>query len=177
MNFKLPPKKNYDSLRGVRNPHDCKRCEIIRPGDIRHCTVKCVCHPRCNNGWVRTDRGYRQDRPDRSDPREECRVFPADQARLAAWAVMKAMVAKWMIRGHATTHHQYRKYLMRRLLYVTARAFLVTPAARFDDLQCVDGLDESRAGHSHRDTVDALVVTAAARQGHPVLRHRIREGA
>jgi len=115
----LPPEtqKNYESLRGVRNPHDLKHYEIIRPGDIRHWTVKCVCHPRCNNGWMRTQI------EDTAKPiliplirGEECRIFPADQARLAAWAVMKAMVAERMIRGHATTHHQHRKYLMRHLL-------------------------------------------------------------
>jgi len=41
--------------------------------------------------------------------------------------------------------------------YVTARAFLVTPAAKFDGTLFVDGLDEQRAGRSDRDTVDALV--------------------
>jgi len=41
--------------------------------------------------------------------------------------------------------------------YVTARAFLVTPAAKFDGTLFVDGLDEKRAGRSDRDTVDALV--------------------
>jgi hypothetical protein len=47
---------------------------------------------------------------------EPCRVFPADQVRIAAWAVLKAMVAEWMIRGHATTNHMQRKYLMRHHL-------------------------------------------------------------
>jgi predicted NACHT family NTPase len=41
--------------------------------------------------------------------------------------------------------------------YVTARAFLVTPAAKFDGTLFIDGLDEKRAGRSDRDTVDALV--------------------
>src|SRR6266566_8841613 len=41
--------------------------------------------------------------------------------------------------------------------YVTARAFLVTPAAKFDGALFIDGLDEKRAGRSDRDTVDALV--------------------
>lgn len=41
--------------------------------------------------------------------------------------------------------------------YVTARAFLVMPAAKFDGTLFVDGLDEKRAGRSDRDTVDALV--------------------
>jgi predicted NACHT family NTPase len=41
--------------------------------------------------------------------------------------------------------------------YVTARAFLVTPAAKFDGILFIDGLDEKRAGRSDRDTVDALV--------------------
>ena len=41
--------------------------------------------------------------------------------------------------------------------FVTARAFLVTPATRFDGILFIDGLDEKRAGRSDRDTVDALV--------------------
>jgi hypothetical protein len=41
--------------------------------------------------------------------------------------------------------------------YITARAFLVTPAAKFDGALFIDGLDEKRAGRSDRDTVDALV--------------------
>ncbi|TSD83697.1 hypothetical protein FFK22_036490 [Mycobacterium sp. KBS0706] len=40
--------------------------------------------------------------------------------------------------------------------YVTARAFLVTPAARFEGTLFIDGLDEKRAGRGDRDTVDAL---------------------
>src|SRR6516165_1829303 len=41
--------------------------------------------------------------------------------------------------------------------YVTARAFLVTPATKFDGILFIDALDEKRAGRSDRDTVDALV--------------------
>ncbi len=41
--------------------------------------------------------------------------------------------------------------------YVTARTFLVTPAARFEGTLFIDGLDEKRAGRGDRDTVDALV--------------------
>src|ERR1700730_18659248 len=41
--------------------------------------------------------------------------------------------------------------------YVTARAFLVTPATKFNGTLFIDGLDEKRAGRSDRDTVDALV--------------------
>jgi hypothetical protein len=40
--------------------------------------------------------------------------------------------------------------------YITARAFLVTPAVKFDGALFIDGLDEKRAGRSDRDTVDAL---------------------
>jgi hypothetical protein len=41
--------------------------------------------------------------------------------------------------------------------YVTARAFLVMPAVKFEGTLFIDGLDERRAGRSDRDTVDALV--------------------
>jgi predicted NACHT family NTPase len=40
---------------------------------------------------------------------------------------------------------------------ITARAFLVKPAVKFEGTLFIDGLDERRAGRSDRDTVDALV--------------------
>jgi predicted NACHT family NTPase len=42
--------------------------------------------------------------------------------------------------------------------YTTARAFLVTPAAKFDGTLFIDALDEKRAGRSDLGTVDAPVV-------------------
>src|SRR5260370_9715878 len=54
--------------------------------------------------------------------------------------------------------HTFRECATRcRGRYVTARAFLVTPAAKFDGNLFIDGLDEKRAGRSDRDTVAALV--------------------
>jgi predicted NACHT family NTPase len=41
--------------------------------------------------------------------------------------------------------------------FVTARAFLVTPASQSDETLFIDGLDERRAGRGDRDTIDALV--------------------
>jgi predicted NACHT family NTPase len=41
--------------------------------------------------------------------------------------------------------------------FVTARAFLVTPASKSDETLFIDGLDERRAGRGDRDTIDALV--------------------
>ena len=71
--------KNYDSLRGISNPHGSKHYEIKRPGDIRHWTVKCVCGSRCNNGWMR------RDIEDAAKPiliplitGDSCRIFPTD---------------------------------------------------------------------------------------------------
>jgi hypothetical protein len=41
--------------------------------------------------------------------------------------------------------------------FVTARRFLVEPAAKFAGTLFIDGLDEKRGGRSDRDTVDAVV--------------------
>ena len=41
--------------------------------------------------------------------------------------------------------------------YITARAFLVTPATKIGETLFIDGLDEKRAGRSDRNTIDALV--------------------
>jgi hypothetical protein len=115
----LPPQteNNYESLRGVCNPYDSNQYVITKPGDIRHWKVDCVCHARCNNGWMRPQI------EDTAKPYlipliqgKECRIFPAAQARIAAWAVLKAMVAEWNVSGHATTNHMHRKYLMRHHL-------------------------------------------------------------
>lgn len=115
----LPPEsgRNYESLRGVQGPSTSDHHVIIKPGDIRHWKVPCVCGNRCNNGWMR------RDIEDTAKPiliplmgGEEGRLFPVDQARLAAWAVMKAMVAEWNVKGHATTHYMHRRYLMRHSL-------------------------------------------------------------
>jgi hypothetical protein len=57
--------------------------------------------------------------------------------------------------GKSHTFRQLAQASRSRL--VTARAFLVTPAARADDVLFIDGLDERRAGRGDRDTVDALV--------------------
>ncbi len=115
----LPPstKVKYESVRGLRNPYESQHHVITRPGDIRHWKVPCVCHAHCNNGWMRNQI------EDTAKPvlipliaGESYRIFPADQLRIAAWAALKAMVAEWMIRGHATTNHMQRKYLMRHNL-------------------------------------------------------------
>jgi hypothetical protein len=52
----LPPtaETKHESLRGIRNPHESKHYSVTRSGDIRHWKVICVCHARCNNGWMRT---------------------------------------------------------------------------------------------------------------------------
>src|SRR5260221_14781410 len=42
-------------------------------------------------------------------------------------------------------------------LFITARAFLVTPAAKLAGTLFIDGLDERRAGRSDLSTIDALV--------------------
>jgi hypothetical protein len=41
------------------------------------------------------------------------RVSPSGQAAIAAWAVLKAMVAEYAESEIATTHHMQRKYMMR----------------------------------------------------------------
>jgi hypothetical protein len=112
----LPPDTtaNYESLRGTRNPYSGEHYEVIRPGDIRHWKVPCVCYTRCNNGWMHK----KIENPAKPvliplKRGESCRVYPPDQTKIAAWAVLKAMVGEWMVHGHATTNHMHRKYMMR----------------------------------------------------------------
>src|SRR5437899_293240 len=61
---------------------------------VRDWKVKCVCQPRCNGGWMKTEI---------EDPAipiltplirgEEKRLFAEDLAVIARWAVLKTMVA------------------------------------------------------------------------------------
>jgi hypothetical protein len=107
----------YDSVRGIRNPHDLDHVVINRPGDIRDWTIRCVCEKTCNNGWMR------QLVEDHARPvllplirGEAFRISPAQQQLIATWATMKAMVAEWGQRGHVTTNHMQRKRMMWRQL-------------------------------------------------------------
>jgi hypothetical protein len=109
--------KNYQSLRGIQGPRSADHHVINKSGDIRHWKVTCVCGPRCNNGWMQAK--VEADAKPILIPLirgEECRIFPADQTRIATWAAMKAMVAEWNVKGHATTHYMHRRYLMRHRL-------------------------------------------------------------
>lgn len=87
------------------------------PGALRDWQIKCVCggnDASCNNGWMRRkieepakpvlERLFRGD---------QFRMSPHDQERVAAWAVLKAIVAEYDDGDYVTTHHMQRKYLMR----------------------------------------------------------------
>src|SRR6266446_67547 len=107
----------YASVRGIRSPSVDQFHLVKRSGDIRDWKIPCVCTPRCNNGWMR------QDIENRARPimiplirGESMRITPAQQAVIATWAGLEAMVAEWTVIGHVTTHHMQRKRMMWRRL-------------------------------------------------------------
>jgi hypothetical protein len=89
-------------------------------GQVRDWQIKCVCggdDKSCNNGWMRK-RIEDSARPilKKLFRGESLRLCPGDQQRIAAWAVLKAIVAEYDEGDHITTHHMQRKYLMRHFL-------------------------------------------------------------
>jgi hypothetical protein len=108
---------SYESIRGARKPEESEHHVIKRPGDIRDWQIRCVCEKTCNNGWMRKlveDRARLILIP--LVKGESVRITPSQQQIIAAWATMKAMVAEWNIRDHATTNHMQRKRMMWRQL-------------------------------------------------------------
>ncbi|HXR94829.1 MAG TPA: hypothetical protein VN718_03065 [Rhizomicrobium sp.] len=87
------------------------------PGALRDWQIKCVCGPNCNNGWMR-QRIEEPAKPvlEKLMHGDQFRLSAKDQERVAAWAVLKAIIAEYDVGDHITTHHMQRKYLMRRFL-------------------------------------------------------------
>jgi hypothetical protein len=107
-------------LRGFRSVDHDNLWINKMPGALRDWQVKCVCggtHTTCNNGWMR----QRIDEPakpvlEKLSRGDQFRMFPRDQERVAAWSVLKAIIAEYDDGDHITTHHMQRKYLMRNHL-------------------------------------------------------------
>jgi hypothetical protein len=108
--------KNFRSLRATEYPDRTDFVFVRRPGDVRDWQVRCVCGP-CNNGWMRKQIDERA-RPIMIPliKGDAVRLSPDQQHVLAAWAVMKAMVAEYGESECVTAHHTHRKYLMRTKL-------------------------------------------------------------
>jgi hypothetical protein len=105
--------KKYRKLSTVVYPDYANFQYIKRSGDMRDWQVKCVCERTCNNGWMRRNiedparpilihliQGHR------------LRLRPSQQKIVAAWAVLKAMIAEYDAEAYITTHHTHRKFLM-----------------------------------------------------------------
>ena len=92
----MPPTMNvYHMLRSKELPDRSYFNAHRRTQDPRDWQVKCVCGSICNNGWMRR-------LEDRAEPillplffGEEIRLTPEDQTTVAAWCVMKAIVAEY----------------------------------------------------------------------------------
>lgn len=108
--------KKYPTLVSTQF-HDRSDFQIRkRTGDPRDWQIQCVCGKRCNNGWMRT-------LDEKAAPLltpiltgQSVRISPAQQATIAAWAVMKAIVAEYDDPDYATTHHMQRRRVMNKQL-------------------------------------------------------------
>jgi len=109
--------KKYHVFRAVPDIDHSKYALAKRAGDIKDWQVKCVCEKKCNNGWMREkieDPARRIMVP--LIKGEETRITPDQQRRIAAWAILKAMVAEFDDNAYVTTHHMHRKYLMNNFM-------------------------------------------------------------
>jgi hypothetical protein len=80
-------------------------------GDIRDWQIRCVCGgtaTSCNAGWMKAIEDAVEPVLTRLIEDDEVRLLPADQARIASWAVLKAMVVH-----HRSSHHMRRRQLRR----------------------------------------------------------------
>jgi hypothetical protein len=103
----------YQALSAISQPDQTDFKIFRRMGDIIDWKVRCVCE-QCNNGWMRRDI---------EEPAmpvvtaliegRSMRLTPEEQAIVASWATLKAMVAEYDLNGHVVTHHMQRKYLMK----------------------------------------------------------------
>ncbi len=100
------------SVVGIAYPDRIEYVRAKMPGQMRDWQIKCVCggnDTTCNNGWMR-----RLDNA--ADPvmtplilGQETRLSERDQRIIAAWAVLKAMIA-----DHNRVHHTQRKQFRRK---------------------------------------------------------------
>lgn len=103
---------NASSIIGIAYPDHTEYVKTKMRGEMRDWQIKCVCggdDSSCNNGWMR-----RLD--EAADPimtplilGQEARLSESDQRVIAAWAVLKVMVA-----DHNHVHHTQRKQFKRR---------------------------------------------------------------
>jgi hypothetical protein len=100
-----------DSILAIALPDRTEYVQTKMRGEMRDWQIKCVCggdKTSCNNGWMRT-------LDEAADPiltplilGRETRLSEADQRIIAAWAVLKVMVA-----DHKRVHHAQRKQFKR----------------------------------------------------------------
>jgi hypothetical protein len=107
-------------LRGFHLVHGERVWENKMPGALRDWQIKCVCGggaASCNNGWMRDKiENPAQNVMERLFKGDPVRLSAHDQQRIAAWAVLKAIVAEYDNGDFRTTHHMQRKYIMRHHL-------------------------------------------------------------
>jgi hypothetical protein len=113
----LPPRamKKYQVVRVDAQITQSDRYMITRAGDIRDWQIRCVCENNCNNGWMRQniENVARPIMIPLIQGGQTLRLSSTQQEKIAAWAVLKAMIAEFDPHGWVTTHHMHRKYLMK----------------------------------------------------------------
>ncbi len=111
------PSGRAQSYQGTQYPdrHDSQIVKL--PGQVRDWQLKVVCggtHLQCNSGWMNEVEKLAKPLLVPLIKGDRARVWPRDQAIIATWAVLKAMVAEFDgADRRVTTHHTQRKRMMR----------------------------------------------------------------
>ncbi len=112
-------KGRVEAYRGRQYP-DHSISKIVRlPGQMRDWQIKCVCggtHLTCNGGWMKKIEDQARPIMIPLIVGHESRIYPADQAIIATWAVLKSMVSDFDREAHVTVHHTQRRRMKTRHL-------------------------------------------------------------
>jgi hypothetical protein len=115
----LPTSKNSRASSSVGFHHIDRPPEIALiklSGELKHWQVKCVCgetKDSCNNGWMRNIENKAKPILSKLITGEEIRLHPNDHEIIAAWAILKVIIAEFDAKADVTVNHMQRKYLMR----------------------------------------------------------------
>jgi hypothetical protein len=102
------------AYRGMQFPTRSDTSQYRLPGQVRDWKIKCVCGA-CNNGWMRRLENACKPIMMPLILGQPSRLNPDQQAMIATWAVLKAIISEYGESVRAIPHHSQRKYLKNRI--------------------------------------------------------------
>jgi hypothetical protein len=106
-------KGKYSAVHGTERVASRKIIEHRGKGDIHDWQVKCVCEPRCNNGWMRDLENLAKPIMSPMIRGTSTVLTPSDQRIVSAWATLKAIVGEHEYPNQTSWAHRDKEHLMR----------------------------------------------------------------